>query len=134
MSSGNSNFFANMVDTALRITTNNMASFDQDGGFSFQTGRNVAIAGIKELTGATATEEATEQAEKVFQAQEEAAEKDRRERSAQFAKEQISKSKRASTSRNTQASKSNKKTTSGTSGPSTSKLGNGGGEQDFLGL
>ena len=79
-------------------------------------------------------DEYLEQAEKVFQAQEEAAEKDRRERSAQFAKEQISKSKRASTSRNTQASKSNKKTTSGTSGPSTSKLGNGGGEQDFLGL
>lgn len=111
----------------LQLSTGGLAGFkSDDGGLGTGLSGDVAVGALKDVTGATAAEEANADARKRFAEEKSAADKARKDAQSQSAADQLAKSRSASSARG------------GISNPSStgqarfSNLGSD--EQDFLGL
>lgn len=87
-----------IINVGTQTMTGGLVGYDKDSGFSVGKGLtgNVAIDGLKEVTGAKAAEEANKMAREQFDQQKVDAEKARLEAQAQSSREQIAASRMAS--------------------------------------
>jgi len=126
MSNGGGNsFFESILDIGTQALTGGLIGFESDkGGVSTGVTSDVAISGLKEVTGAKAAEEANAQARKQFEDEQKAALQDRENAKAETAANQLAASRQAGAVRST--------TNTSRGGSTFSDLGSD--ERDFLGL
>lgn len=124
--SGNS-FFEDIVNVATNIGTFGLAGFESEkGGLTTGVTGSPILSGVKDITGASAAEEANVDARKRFEEEKAGAEKARADAKSQSAREQVTASRLAGGARSGGTS------SAASRGSRFSSLG--GDEQDFLGL
>jgi len=121
---GGNSAFESFIDVALQTGTGGLLGFkDEKGGIGTGVIGDPLKKGLKDITGATAAEEANDAAREQLNEERAAALQEREDAKAQTAAEQLAASRRASSVRGG---------TAATTGSRFSDLG--GDERDFLGL
>ena len=127
--SSSGNFLEDIVNVVTQVSTAGLVGYEGGkigAGVTTKESFNV----VKELTGASAAEDANKAAEKNLREQKALAEQDRKEQTAQHAKEQLIASKQAGGARRSTSKKASAK---GSIAPKA-QTNLGSDEQDFLGL
>lgn len=122
---GGGDFLEDIVDVVAQVSTGGLVGFE-GGGFKGGVTTQAGVSGLKDVTGATAAEEANEQARERFEEEKQKAVSARQEAKAKTARNQLIASRLASGAR-----RGNRISGSGGTNKS-STLGSD--ESDFLGL